>query len=536
MHDFNLITMLASALAAALALGWLTQKMGLSPIVGYLLAGIFVGPHTPGFVADANLAGQLSEIGVILLMFGVGIHFRPQELLRVWRIAVPGAIGQSLTATAFGWWIAIIFGWSLTAGFILGMGLAVASTVVLIRMLNEQGRLNTVEGHTTVGWLIVEDIFTVLILVILPALRPESNISLGLSLVFALAKVGLFALIILWFGPRLISPLLEKLAKSRSAELFTLSIFVLAVSVAAFAATVFQVSVALGAFVGGLVVAQSRVGEQAAADILPFRDVFSALFFVSVGMLFDPEFVFNNPLMTLAALGVVLIIKPLVAIILVILLKGTASTALTVSIGLAQIGEFSFILATLSRQLELLPQAGYDLLVTCSLISIALNPLLFRLVPIFEKMILEKKSLLYYQSEAHIQPPTCLLIVGYGQIGEYIAKRLENDFDTITIIDNNLEQVDNASHSGFKACYGNAQNESILIAAGTSQACTLLITVSDPASKIAICELAKRLNNNITVVCLSKSEDERIKLEEVGVTRVVNLPEVIQNAISEIIL
>jgi len=533
--------MLASALAGALLFGWLTQRMGLSPIVGYLLAGILVGPHTPGFVANATLASQLAEIGVILLMFGVGIHFRPQELLRVWRLALPGAVGQSLTTALLGWCIALFFGWGIVAGFILGMGLAVASTVVLIRMLNEQGRLSTVEGHVAVGWLIVEDIFTVLILVILPAFQPDSSYSVTTSLLLALLKVGLFALLILWLGPRLISPILERLAKARSVELFTLSIFVLALSVAAIAATVFQVSIALGAFMGGLVVAQSRVGEQAAADILPFKDVFSALFFVSVGMLFDIQFVINNPYMTLAALAVVLIAKPLVAVIIVVLLKGSIATALTVSIGLAQIGEFSFILASLSRQLELLPQEGYDVLVACALISIAVNPLFFRLVPYLEKLwnkrdISKRRNKKKKRSQKNAEEyseSSVALIVGYGKIGEYIARRLKFDFDIIVIVDNRLEIVDKASHSGFKAFYGNAQSDTILVAAGISLARYVIITSSNVPSKIMICQACRRLNDQIEIICLSNSEDERLYLEEAGANSVVELPDLILEAVQK---
>lgn len=530
MHSYSLLTMLATVLAGALLLGWLTQRMGLSPIVGYLLAGIGVGPHTPGFVANSDVAGQLAEIGVILLMFGVGIHFRPQELLRVWHIALPGAIGQSFCTALMGWLIALFFGWGVIAGFILGMGLAVASTVVLIRMLSDKGRLSTLEGHVAVGWLIVEDIFTVLILVILPALQPGNYAPIGTSLLFAFLKIGAFTLIILWFGPRLISPFLERLAKSRSVELFTLSVFVLAISVAALAATVFNVSVALGAFLGGLVVAQSKVGEQAAADILPFRDVFSALFFVSVGMLFDPEFVFDNPLMTLAALGVVLIAKPLVAIVMVLILKGTVATALTVSIGLAQIGEFSFILASLSRQLNLLPHEGYDLLVACALISIALNPLYFRLIPYLEGIWTTRAGARGVEARSNA---SIALVIGYGKTGEVVAKRLDTHFDMVMVVDNQLETIERATHSGFKAFYGNAQSDVILTAAGITLAQYAVITVSDISTKIMICQACRRLNNQIKVICLSQSEDERLRLKEAGVEKVLSLPDLIMLAIEE---
>jgi CPA2 family monovalent cation:H+ antiporter-2 len=322
----------------------------------------------------------MAEIGVILLMFGVGMHFHPQELLRVWRIAVPGAVAQSAVAAAAGWALARAFGWSNAAGLVFGMALAVASTVVLMRMLVEQGRLDGRDGHVAVGWLIVEDLFTVAALVVLPTLALElsSAKSSVHALGIALGKVALFAALVWALGTRIVAAAMERVAKTRSTELFTLSVFVVALGIALLAAVVFNVSVALGAFLGGLVVGQSRFGPQAAADIAPFRDVFSALFFVSVGMLFNPLFVLEQPLLFLGALGIVLLVKPLVAVAIVLLLRDPPRTALTVAVGLAQIGEFSFILAALGTQRGLLPQAGFDALVAAAIASIAINPLLFR--------------------------------------------------------------------------------------------------------------------------------------------------------------
>ena len=289
MHDLSLITTLAGGLAVALVFGWLTQRLGLSTLVGYMLAGIVVGPYTPGFVADPHLASQLAEIGVILLMFGVGLHFHPQELLRVWRIAVPGAIAQSAVATAAGWALARAFGWSNAAGFVFGMALSVASTVVLMRMLVDRGRLGARDGHVAVGWLIVEDLFTVVALVVLPVLATgASGVELRSALGIALGKAARSRC---WCGSsaRGWSRGCWSVARTRSEELFTLTVFVVALGIAVLAAEVFHVSVALGAFFGGLVVGQSRFGPQAAVYMTPFRDVFSALFFVSVGMLFDPR-------------------------------------------------------------------------------------------------------------------------------------------------------------------------------------------------------------------------------------------------------
>ncbi len=379
MHDLAVISTLAGGLAAALVFGWITQRLGLSTLVGYMLAGILVGPYTPGFVADPKLASQMAEIGVILLMFGVGMHFHPQELLRVWRIAVPGAIAQSVVATIAGWACARWFGWSNAAGFVFGMALAVASTVVLMRMLVDQNRLATRAGHVAVGWLIVEDLFTVVALVILPVLALEGAdvMSMGMPLLEALGKAAAFAALVWIVGTRLISQLMERMARTRSEELFTLAVFVLALGIAVIAAEVFHVSVALGAFFAGLVVGQSRFGAQASSYMTPFRDVFSALFFVSVGMLFNPHFVLDHPVMVLAALGIVLLIKPAIALLIVALMRAERGTAATVAVGLAQIGEFSFILATLGKGLGILPPEGLDALVVAAIFSIALNPVLF---------------------------------------------------------------------------------------------------------------------------------------------------------------
>lgn len=528
MHDLAVITTLAGALAAALILGWVMRRLGLSPLVGYLLAGIAVGPNTPGFVADTRLAPQLAEIGVILLMFGVGLHFHPRDLFRVWRIAVPGAVAQSVAATVFGWAIALWFGWSSRAGLILGMALAVASTVVLLRMLGEQGRLATREGHIAVGWLIVEDLFTVVALVILPAMSGESISPHGLlvSVGLALGKVVLFAGIAWFLAPRVVSPLLEGIARSRLSEFFTLGVFVLALSVAAVAAEVFHVSVALGAFLGGLVVAQSRVGHQAAAEISPFRDVFSALFFVSIGMLFEPAFVVENPGLILAALGVVFVIKPLVALLLVLALRGSAAAAATVSIGLAQIGEFSFILGALGKSLGMLPEAGFNLLVATALISIAANPLLFRISPAIERRL---ARFVRQGSEHRPAAPTLVdaapsvLLAGYGRTGRWIARGLGGSFGKVSVIDADLEAIDGATANGLNAIFGNAASDEVLLAAGIGAATVLIVALPHLSEKMAICLAARRLNRNIRLVALADNESEAAWLKEFGVDELIDL-------------
>jgi len=387
MHELPIISLLAKGLAFALVFGWITQRLGLSALVGYMLAGVAVGPYTPGFVGDRAIAGEFAEVGVILLMFGVGMHFHPQELLRVKRVAVPGAIAQSVVATLAGWAAARAFGWSDGAGLVFGMALAVASTVVLIRMLESEGRLAEHDGHVAVGWLIVEDLFTVLALVILPALASDAGTdrSIPVELGLALGKAAVFAALVWVVGTRLVAGVMERMARTHSEELFTVAVLVTALGVALIAAQVFHLSVALGAFFAGLVVGQSRFGPQATVDMAPFRAVFAAMFFVSVGMLFNPSFVLTHPLMVLAALGVVLIVKPLVAVAIVMLLRETRRTAATVAVGLAQIGEFSFILGALGLQHGLLPAEALDALIAAALVSIALNPLLFRMLKAFER-------------------------------------------------------------------------------------------------------------------------------------------------------
>lgn len=529
MHDLTVITMLAGALSVALLLGWLTQRLGLSTLVGYLLAGIVVGPHTPGFAADAHLAAQLAEIGVILLMFGVGLHFHPQELLRVWRIAIPGAVAQSAVATLLGWGMAHAFGWGHTAGLVLGMSLAVASTVVLMRMLLERKLLDTPAGHATVGWLIVEDIFTVVALVVLPALviKAGTDSRLGWSLLFALLKVGTFAGLAWFLGPKLISPLLERMAKTQAAELFTLAVFVVALGIASVAAGLFDVSVALGAFLGGLVVGRSRVGHQAAADAMPFRDVFSALFFVSVGMLFDPRFVLENPGMIVAALGIVLIAKPAIALLIVWALRYPLQTALTVAVGLAQIGEFSFILAALGKSLGLLPQAGFDVLVATALLSIAVNPLLFRLLPLLESRLPARggsRTGTAMDGAAPAAPGPEAIVVGYGEIGHRLTELLAAEGTSLAVIEQDMAVFEAEPHPGITPVYGDAGNREILSAAGLAGASRLFLTTSRLDLKLRVCSTARGINPGVAIYVYVHSPAERAWMEEFGVTAIVDEP------------
>ena len=384
-QHLDLIFTLTGALAAAVLFGLVTQRLRLSPIVGYLVAGIAVGPFTPGFVAHAQIAEQLADVGVILLMFGVGLHFQVDELLAVRAIALPGALLQIAATTVAGAVVGLWFGWSLTAGIVFGLAVAVASTVVLLRVLTDFDALGSRPGHVAVGWLLVEDMFTVLVLVLLPILAggPPSDgpatvlLSVGTSVLKIAALVGFT-----WFvGKRAVPRILDYVAKTGSRELFTLTVLVLALGIAVGSAELFGASMALGAFLAGLVIGQSEFSARAASKALPMRDAFAVLFFVSMGMLLDPGQILPNAKLIAATAGLILVVKPLTTFVVALLLRSGVETAVTVAVALAQIGEFSLILAGLGRRLGILPEAATQALVAASILSITLNPLLFRLVP-----------------------------------------------------------------------------------------------------------------------------------------------------------
>jgi CPA2 family monovalent cation:H+ antiporter-2 len=522
MHDFSIIITLAGGLAVALVFGWVTQRLGLSTLVGYMLAGIVVGPYTPGFVADAGLASQMAEIGVILLMFGVGLHFHPQELIRVWRIAVPGAVAQSAVAAVAGWGIARAFGWSHGAGMVFGMALAVASTVVLMRMLVAQDRLSTRDGHVAVGWLIVEDIFTVVALVMLPALAAERSDPAGVAgaLGLALGKAAVFAALVWAVGSRLVAPVMERIARTRSTELFTLTVFVVALGVALLAAEVFTVSVALGAFFAGLVVGQSRFGPQAAADMVPFRDVFSALFFVSVGMLFNPGIVTSQPLLLAGALVIVLVVKPAVALVIVKLLRDTQRTALTVAVGLAQIGEFSFILGVLGQQLGILPAAGMDILVAAAIVSIAVNPLLFRAVAAREARFAADGADAVREEgaapETAAETGPAVALTGLGELGRRVVRRCGDAGLPISVIDPDPDALAGLRGRGLAVVRGDPAEPEVLRAAGIADAKMIVVTNPGLTDKMRICIAARQVNPRIAIVATSGSGAERAWLHEFG--------------------
>jgi CPA2 family monovalent cation:H+ antiporter-2 len=542
-----LLTTLAAAFAAAWVLGIITQKLKLSPIVGYLLAGVLIGPYTPGFVGDVALAQQLAEVGVILLMFGVGLHFHLKDLLAVKSVAIPGAIGQSALATVAAVAIFMAMGWSFKAGVVLGMAMAVASTVVLLRVLMDRSMLQTSHGHVAVGWLIVEDILTVLLLVLIPLFAADASGALAgsatgaasspwMQIIFALLKLLAMIFIIFVVGSRVVPLLLNWVARQRSSELFTLTVLVLSVAIAVGAAALFGASVALGAFLAGMVVAQSRVSHQAAADALPMRHAFAVIFFVSVGMLLDPAFLVQNPLLLAAGLAIVLIVKPLAALIIVAICGYPPRTALTVAIGLSQIGEFSFIVGQAALQHKLMPQEGMQVLVASAMVSITLNPLLFRSLDTIEAWVrrvpwlwnllnarhqrrLDKLNTTGHQRAEELSGPLAI-IAGYGPVGRLVDAMLRDAKLNTVIIDMNIDTVRALEKAGRTAIYGDATQQAILTDAGIDKASHLIITMPSHDGLANFVLAAKELNPNISIIVRARYLAEGDALRAAGATHI----------------
>jgi monovalent cation:H+ antiporter-2, CPA2 family len=554
MHNLEIIEILAVGLFAALVLGFVSHRLKLSPIVGYLLAGVLVGPHTPGFVADPNLAGQLAEVGVILLMFGVGLHLDLTDLLSVKGIAVPGAIAQSLIVTVLGTFVAITFGLSLGTGMVLGLALAVSSTVVLVRCLSDNEMLDTVHGHVAVGWLIVQDILTVLVLVLLPMMTVsfvgEDHGNVLTSLGIAIGKLVALGILILPIGGRVIPWLLSHVARSRSRELFTLTILVLAFLIAAGSAIIFNVSVALGAFLAGMVVGKTKVSHQAAADILPMRDAFAVLFFLSIGMLLDPSFIVLNPGFIAVCFCVIVVFKSLVSGVLVLVLGYSVRTALTVAVGLAQIEEFSFLLSQQAQNINLMPQEGFSVVVTCALISITLNPLLFKTINPLETWLRGRKRLwgvLNYRAEIegsaanvktqkgllHQDKRSLAIVIGYGPVGQRVSAILKEADLQPVVVDLNVDTISNLVSEGHLAVYGDGSHREILKAAGIEEAKYLLITVPDLTSAIAVVTSALNLNPEIRTFVRARFLYAKSILEGLGVSAISFEEEEVAKAMTE---
>jgi CPA2 family monovalent cation:H+ antiporter-2 len=449
---------------------------------------------------------------------------------------VPGAVVQSVFAGVAGWGAARLFGWSNVAGVVFGMALAVASTVVLMRMLVQEERLGSRDGHVAVGWLIVEDLFTVIALVVLPALAAGGGggETAG-AIAIAIGKGAVFAGLVWLAGTKLVAPVMEKIARTRSSELLTLTVFVVALGIAMLAASVFQMSIALGAFFAGLVVGQSRIGPQAAADMAPFRDVFSALFFVSIGMLFDPSVLTEQPRLLALALAIVLVVKPLAALLIVLFLRDTLRTALTVAVGLAQIGEFSFILAALGTQLEILPQQGINVLVATAIISIALNPLLFRMLPALERRFATRWRKVPEAAQPDAAQPSvdsppdseesapAVVITGLGGLGRRMVDRAILVGMRVCVIDDQLERIEVLQETGVDTVFGDPSRAEVLEAAHLGSARVIVVTNPSLVVKMQICTTARRLNPRISIVATADSGAERAWLREFGVAFVADV-------------
>jgi CPA2 family monovalent cation:H+ antiporter-2 len=536
-HQSELIALIAMGFVLAMAFGYLAAKLRMPPLVGYLVAGIAIGPFTPGFVADTGLAGELAEIGVILLMFGVGLHFSIDSLLKVRAIALPGAVVQIGVATAIGWGLARLWGWDTSAGIVFGLAMSVASTVVLLRALEQRNEVDSEQGRIAVGWLIVEDLAMVLALVFLPALAPSgaeaSSSGLLVNLGVTTLKVALFVAIMLVGGRRVVPWILGQVARTGSRELFTLAVLAIALGIAYGSAVLFDVSFALGAFFAGVMLAESDLSHQAAENSLPLQDAFAVMFFVSVGMLFDPSVIVRQPLQLLGVMFIILIGKSLAAFAIVLAFGYGIRTALTISASLAQIGEFSFILAGLGVALGLLPEEGRDLILAGALLSITLNPLAFATIEPIARWVNERPRLLALftrKSERQaVLPPdgdvsnlrNHAVIVGYGRVGSVVGQGLQTVGLEFVVIETNRRVVDHLREDKVTAIYGDASANGVLDLAHIELARLLVIATPDGFHARRILELARAKNPKIAVVVRTHSSEELHYLIRQGVDRAV---------------
>lgn len=567
MHHGPLIAIIVMGLGLAFVFGALAQKFRVSPLVGYLLAGVAVGPFTPGFVADQNLANDLAEIGVILLMFGVGLHFSLKDLLSVKAIAVPGALVQIGAATLLGLGLALLLGWSVPAGLVFGLALSVASTVVLLRALQERRIVQTEKGKIAVGWLIVEDLAMVLALVMIPAVADVLNggsgaasgggplatrFDLGLwgVLGLTLAKVAAFVAFMLIVGRRLIPWILHWVAHTGSRELFRLAVLAIALGVAYLAASLFGVSFALGAFFAGMILSESPLSHRAAEESLPLRDAFAVLFFVSVGMLFDPGIVLRAPFALIATIAIILFGKSLAAWLIVRAFGKPDQVALTISASLAQIGEFSFILAGLGVSLKLLPEQGRDLILAGAIFSIVLNPLMFKLVDRFappDAAPAKPRPVEPKPAEAAPAPqpeapaatpepepapaperdiaPTELsdhiVVVGYGRVGSLLGAGLVAMGEKLLVIEDQDDGVAAARRDGAEVLVGNAADPEVLGAAGLARAKRLFVAIPGSFEAGQVCEQARRQNPDLPIIARAHSLAEVEHLKSCGASRTI---------------
>jgi len=512
MHESALLLTLTLSLAAALALGFVTQRLHLSPIVGYLLAGLIVGPYTPGFVADRTVANEFAEIGIILMMFGVGLHFHLKDLLAVRNVAIPGAVVQSATATLLGALAGREFGWTWGTSLVFGVALSVASTVMLIRVLVDNRALQSLTGRIAVGWLVVEDIFTVIVLVLLtPIFSASNDVSIAAIAAMTIAKLAVLVAFAFLVGGRVIPRLLTGVAGTQSRELFTLAVLISALGIAVGSAAGFGVSMALGAFLAGMIVGQSEFSFRAASEALPMRDAFSVLFFVSVGMLLDPKALMASPLLLLLTLGVVLVGKPLAAFVIVVLMGHGSHVALGVSVALSQIGEFSLIIATVGQQLNILPDTAANTIIAATIISLTLNPIQYKTIGWMEATLSKWPGLWRFLNrksgsadndpmEAAESAAFRAVVVGYGPIGKTVSRLLRDGGIEPVIIETNLDTAHRARNQGLRVIYGDAAHADILEAAGIDSAVALILSASTTEHTAEIIRIARKINPGLRII------------------------------------
>ena len=580
-HDTPLITTIVAGLVLAYIFGMVANRFRLPPLVGYLFAGILVGPYSPGFVADVELGAELAEIGVILLMFGVGLHFSLKDLMSVRALAIPGAVVQIGFATLLGAGLGLLLGWSLFGSILFGLALSVASTVVLLKALQDRRLLESERGRIAVGWLIVEDLAMVLALVLVPAIASLGGTSEGLHdpfvsfvtrllgvevgiwgiLGLTLLKIAAFVGFMLVVGRRVIPWALHATAHTGSRELFRLAVLAIALGVALGSSVLFGVSLALGAFFAGMILSESELSHRAAQETLPLRDAFAVLFFVSVGMLFDPSIIVTQPLLVLATVFIIVIGKSLAAFWIVILFRRPISTALTISASLAQIGEFSFILASMGVALAIMPPEGQDLILAGALISIVLNPLTFFVLDLVKPRLearvaarrgetveaaaeVRQEPSMAAQGPATTDAPSTgavdrgehgadddtgepshqtghTVLVGYGQVGRIVAAGIKADGGGLVVIEDSDHDVAAARAEGFEVIFGNAASEQVLKLANLGAAKALLVAISNGFEAGSVCESGRKLNPGIAIISRAYSEEEETFLRNLGATTVI---------------
>jgi monovalent cation:H+ antiporter-2, CPA2 family len=536
-HHTPLISTIVVALVLAFILGTIANRFRISPLVGYLLAGVVIGPFTPGYVADQGIAKDLAEIGIILLMFGVGLHFTLEDLLSVRAIAIPGALAQIASATLLGMGLAWLLGWTTGAGLVFGLALSVASTVVLLRALQERRLLETQRGRIAVGWLVVEDFVTILALVLLPALagvlKDDAQAGAGalvMPVLLTLAKVTAFVAAMLIVGKRVIPLVMHYVAHTGSRELFRLAVLAIALGVAYEASQLFDVSFALGAFFAGIILSESELSQRAASETLPLRDAFAVLFFVSVGMLVNPTIILHDPLALIATLSIVILGKSLAAFAIVRAFGYPSSTALTISASLAQIGEFSFILAGLGVGLGLLPERAQNLVLASAIISILINPALFAAL---DRLLAQRDAAAAPGAEppAHEPParepiaPTALndhaVLVGHGRVGRIVSNALKVQQSPLLIVESDDGVSQKLSAAGFEVIAGNAADPEVIAAANIAGARWLIVAIPDAFEGGQVVAQARAINPTLPIIARSHSDEETAHLKSHGATRVI---------------